>query len=110
MEILQQIANRPIVTEDNIHSQHSTQAPSAPTSNHPPNPSPLPEKEIFISYAWGGESENIANQIDQAFQDQDITLIRDKRDLGFKGRINLKYKYTPRMSLSAIDSGLSNNP
>ena len=47
----------------------------------------LPPSEIFISYGWGGESEDIANELDQAFQDRGITLIRDKRDLGFKGQI-----------------------
>jgi internalin A len=46
-----------------------------------------PKDEIFISYAWGGESEQIVDQIDQAFQSKGVTLIRDKRDLGFKGRI-----------------------
>jgi hypothetical protein len=46
-----------------------------------------PTQEVFISYAWGGDSEAMANQIDQTFATTDITLIRDKRDLGFKGRI-----------------------
>ncbi|MEB3213789.1 MAG: caspase family protein [Leptolyngbyaceae bacterium] len=45
------------------------------------------EKAVFISYAWGGESEEIANHIEQALQQQGILLIRDKNDLGFKGRI-----------------------
>ena len=44
-------------------------------------------QEIFISYAWGGESEDLVNQLDEAFQAKGITIIRDKRDLGFKGRI-----------------------
>ena len=44
-------------------------------------------KEIFISYAWGGQSESFADKIDKAFQSEGITIIRDKRDLGFKGRI-----------------------
>lgn len=43
--------------------------------------------EIFISYSWGGESENIVNELDKAFMENGITLIRDKRDLGFKGMI-----------------------
>lgn len=43
--------------------------------------------EIFLSYAWGGESEKIVNELDAAFQEKGITLIRDKRDLGFKGMI-----------------------
>ena len=45
------------------------------------------QQEVFISYAWGGESEILANQIDQALQKRGIVLIRDKRDLGFKGLI-----------------------
>jgi len=43
--------------------------------------------EVFISYAWGGDSEKIVNELDQAFQQKGITLVRDKRDLGFKGMI-----------------------
>ncbi len=46
-----------------------------------------PGKEIYISYAWGGESEEIANRLDEAFKGKGITITRDKRDLGFKGRI-----------------------
>jgi hypothetical protein len=46
-----------------------------------------PSNEVFLSYAWGGESERIVDQIDRAFQARGVTLIRDKRDLGFKGRI-----------------------
>ena len=48
---------------------------------------PVETKEIFISYAWGGESEEIANEIDKFFDATEIKLIRDKRDLGFKGLI-----------------------
>jgi hypothetical protein len=46
-----------------------------------------PEKEVFISYAWGGESEEMVNKLDAAFQARGVTIIRDKRDLGYKGRI-----------------------
>jgi hypothetical protein len=42
---------------------------------------------VFISYAWGGEKEEIVNQIDQALQKRGIKIIRDKRDLGYKGSI-----------------------
>lgn len=62
-----------------------------PGPGKPPLPGPLPpalrEKKVFVSYAWGGDSEAIVNQIDQAFQERGITFIRDKRDLGFKGLI-----------------------
>jgi hypothetical protein len=56
------------------------------------SPAPIPQtkpagREIFISYAWGGESEQIVNQLDQTFQAKGVTIVRDKRDLGFKGRI-----------------------
>lgn len=45
------------------------------------------EKEIFISYAWGGDSEVYVNRLDQVLQSKGITIIRDKRDLGYKGLI-----------------------
>ncbi len=43
--------------------------------------------EFYISYAWGGESEKIVDELDKAFQTQDVIIVRDKRDLGYKGRI-----------------------
>lgn len=46
------------------------------------------EQAVFISYAWKGESEEIVNQIDRALQERDIRIIRDKRDLGYKGSIS----------------------
>lgn len=48
----------------------------------------MTKPEIFLSYAWGGESEQIVNDLDAAFQQKGITLIRDKRDLDFKGMIS----------------------
>lgn len=45
------------------------------------------DKQVYISYAWGGESERIANELDTDLQANGITIIRDKRDLGFKGMI-----------------------
>lgn len=45
------------------------------------------EQAILISYAWGGESEEIVNKIDQALQKRGIKITRDKRDLGYKGSI-----------------------
>lgn len=58
----------------------STQTPSKPTTS-------TTERKVYVSYAWGGESEEIVNQIDQSFKERGITLVRDKRDLGFKGLI-----------------------
>ena len=45
------------------------------------------EQAVFISYAWGGESEEIVNEIDQSLQSRGIKIIRDKRDLGYRGSI-----------------------
>ncbi len=45
------------------------------------------EHAVFISYAWGGEREDVVNQIDEALQKRGIKIIRDKRDLGYKGSI-----------------------
>lgn len=67
-------------TEDN-----PVQSSNTPKENQ--NETFQSDKEVFISYAWGGDGEAIVNQLDQAFQNKGITLVRDKRDLGFKGRI-----------------------
>jgi hypothetical protein len=45
------------------------------------------EQAVFISYAWNGESEEIVNQIDRSLQERGIKIVRDKRDLGYKGSI-----------------------
>ena len=45
------------------------------------------EQAVFISYAWGDEREEVVNQLDQALQSRGIRIIRDKRDLGYKGSI-----------------------
>lgn len=44
-------------------------------------------REVFISYAWGGESEKVAAELEQAFSTGGLNVVRDKRDLGFKGDI-----------------------
>jgi internalin A len=46
------------------------------------------EQAVFISYAWGDEHEEIVNQIDQALHRRGIKIIRDKRNLGYKGSIH----------------------
>jgi hypothetical protein len=45
------------------------------------------EQTIFISYAWGGEREEIVNKIDESLQKRGLKITRDKRDLGYKGSI-----------------------
>jgi len=45
------------------------------------------EPAVFISYAWGGESERIVEELEQAFADRGIQIIRDKKDLDYRGSI-----------------------
>lgn len=45
------------------------------------------DRQVYFSYAWGGESERIVNELDTDLQNKGIKVIRDKRDLGFKGMI-----------------------
>jgi hypothetical protein len=45
------------------------------------------EKKVFISYAWGGEREEYVNEIDIALQRHGLEIIRDKRELEYKGSI-----------------------
>lgn len=45
------------------------------------------DRQVYFSYAWGGESERIVNELDADLQQKGILVIRDKRDLGFKGMI-----------------------
>ena len=47
----------------------------------------MSSKQVFISYAWGGLSEEVANELESLFTQQQIGLTRDKTDLGFKGLI-----------------------
>jgi hypothetical protein len=45
------------------------------------------EKEVFVSYAWGGESESTVHELEQAFANHGIRIVRDKKDLEYKGSI-----------------------
>ncbi|CAN5607989.1 hypothetical protein BH10BAC2_BH10BAC2_05340 [soil metagenome] len=47
----------------------------------------MEKPEVFISYAWGGESEKIVDEICEALSAVNYTIIRDKKDLGYKGNI-----------------------
>ncbi len=47
----------------------------------------MAQQQVFISYAWGGESEKVVDEIEAAFTSKGIRLVRDKTDLGFKGLI-----------------------
>lgn len=43
--------------------------------------------EIFISYAWGGESEKIVDILYNTFVSKGYEIVRDKVNLGYKGSI-----------------------
>lgn len=45
------------------------------------------EKEVFVSYAWGGESEALVDELEKAFAAQSIPIVRDKKNLDYKGSI-----------------------
>lgn len=45
------------------------------------------QSELFVSYAWGGESEQMVIKLDETLKKNQIQLVWDKRDLGFKGMI-----------------------
>ena len=44
-------------------------------------------RQVYISYAWGGDSERVVDVIDADLQGRGIVVVRDKRDLGYKGMI-----------------------
>lgn len=45
------------------------------------------QRSVYLSYAWGGESERIVDALDADLQALGIVVVRDKRDLGYKGSI-----------------------
>ncbi|TFG74825.1 MAG: toll/interleukin-1 receptor domain-containing protein [Flavobacteriales bacterium] len=45
------------------------------------------EIELYISYAWKGESEEMADLLEKVLEKNQIHLIRDKNDLEYKERI-----------------------
>jgi len=45
------------------------------------------QKEIFVSYAWGGDSESIVDEICVAFEDSGYKITRDKSDLTYRQSI-----------------------
>jgi hypothetical protein len=45
------------------------------------------EDAVFVSYAWEGESERAVDALERAFAERGIHIMRDKKDLGYKGSI-----------------------
>lgn len=52
-----------------------------------PEPQAVSSTELYISYAWQGASEEMANLIESTLKSNQIRLVRDKSDLGYKGGI-----------------------
>src|SRR5680860_1197920 len=46
-----------------------------------------PPPKVFISYKWGGESEQIANELKDALTEKKIVIKIDKEELPYKGNI-----------------------
>jgi len=45
------------------------------------------QPEVFISYAWQGESEQVAREVETCLTGKGLHIIRDQGHLGYKGRI-----------------------
>ena len=45
------------------------------------------KNDVFVSYAWGGESELTVNNLEKALTEHGILLVRDKKSLDYKGSI-----------------------
>jgi small GTP-binding protein len=53
-----------------------------------PPPAAVPgPRVVFLSYAWNDESEAVAAELVQAFQQHGVRVVQDTHDLGFKGDI-----------------------
>ncbi|MEU6373515.1 TIR domain-containing protein [Streptomyces sp. NPDC046909] len=44
--------------------------------------------DVYLSYSWSEESNALADELDAAFQARGVTLVRDRRDAGFKASIS----------------------
>jgi internalin A len=44
-------------------------------------------KEIFVSYAWGGESSETVDKLEQSLRGKGIILLRDKNELKYRDAI-----------------------
>ncbi len=43
--------------------------------------------EVYVSYAWGGESEALVDRLERTFAARGIAVVRDKHALGYKADI-----------------------
>jgi GTPase SAR1 family protein len=52
-----------------------------------PNAPPVTRKEVFVSYAWTGESRAIVDQVQIALERSGVTLLRSENELQYKDMI-----------------------
>lgn len=45
------------------------------------------KKTVFVSYAWGGESERTVDELELAFAERGFNIVRDKKDLAYRGSL-----------------------
>ncbi len=45
------------------------------------------KNRVFISYAWGDKREKIVDELEDAFSERGIRIVRDKKDLNYRGSI-----------------------
>lgn len=79
------------IAQDTFKAKKNSPPPAEDNNNTPPNPpaaSNTPaSSDIYISYAWGGQNEMVVDILDKDLQLKGLKIIRDKRDLGYKGSI-----------------------
>ena len=65
-----------------------------------------PDKSgVYISYAWGGESEEIVDRLASAFEGKGVEFIRDKKDMEYKDPIRSFMKRMGRGSAIIVVIG-----
>ena len=47
----------------------------------------MEKPEVFISYSWNSESMKIADEVDSFLEKKGIPIVRDKKEIGYKGLI-----------------------
>jgi hypothetical protein len=57
------------------------------SGTHSPQTKKKYENAVFVSYAWGDESEQVVDKLERTFKKHGINLIRDKKDLEYTGSI-----------------------
>lgn len=45
------------------------------------------DTEVYLSYSWSKESNALADELDEAFQARGVTVVRDRREVGYKASI-----------------------